>query len=108
MRKYFYMGLGCATGMVIFLVVLFLFFYSGSDNSENRVQYFDVTTKDGIYQLHLNMPKDSVIMILGEPDDKRISTILDDIEDTFYYKKEKSRTLILKFTNGVLKDVSDI
>lgn len=103
------MGLGCATGIVlIFVVIFFLFFYSGFDKIENRVQYFDVTTKDGIYQLHLNMPKDSVIMILGEPDDKRISTRLDDIEDIYYYKKEKSRTLILRFTNGILKDVSDI
>lgn len=109
MKKYFFIGLGCATGLVFVFVILFtIFYYSGFNARERGMQYFDVSTPKGTYKLHLKMPKDSVLMIMGEPDDKRMSTIIDDIEDTYYYKSEKSRTLILKFTNGILEDVSDI
>lgn len=106
MRKYFFMGLGCATGLAIIFVVMFAVFYFsvGSDRGK-EIRYFDVTTAKGTYNLHLYMPKDSVIMLLGQPDEKRMHTIAGDIMETYEYKKDNSDKICLTFTNGVLEDV---
>ena len=108
MKKYFFMGLGCATGIALMFVVLFAITYFSIDHSvDKEIHYFDVTTAKGTYNLHLRMPKDSVIMLVGEPDEKRLNTILNDVEEKYYYNKDKSRQLVLTFTNGVLDDVLD-
>ena len=108
MKKYFFMGLGCATGIALIFVVLFaITYFSISGSVDREIHYFDVTTAKGTYNLHLKMPKDSVLMLVGEPDDKSLNTILNDVEEKYYYKKDESRQLVLTFTNGVLNDVMD-
>ncbi len=46
----------------------------------DRVQYYNVKTKKGEGRIHTRMPKDSVIMILGEPDDFIANDLADEIE----------------------------
>ena len=55
-------------GMVI-LAVLFVLYSIGtvSDGTDNKSQPFEVVTKSGNVTLHLGMPKDSVILLVGEP-----------------------------------------
>lgn len=102
------MGLGCATGLALIFVVLFaIVYFSAGGVREKKVRYFDVTTVKGTFNLHLYMPKDSVIMVLGQPDEKSMHTIAGDIMETYEYNKANSDKLRLSFTNGSLEDVME-
>lgn len=108
MKKYFFMGLGCATGIaVIFIIFLAVTYFSVRGGDGKEIRYFDVTTAKGTYNLHLYMPKDSVIMLLGQPDEKRMHTMAGDIMETLEYNKANSDKLCLSFTNGFLEDVME-
>lgn len=108
MKKYFFMGLGCATGIaVVFIIFVAITYFSFSGGGSKEIRYFDVTTTKGTFNLHLYMPKDSVIMLLGQPDDKRMHTMAGDIMETLEYNKANSDKLRLNFTNGSLEDVME-
>lgn len=69
--------------------------------------FFDIKTKNGTVTLHLRMPKDSVFMLVGKPDefssDDYGFTV---VEKAGYHIKNKYSTdLDLEFENGKLKSV---
>ena len=98
----------CALFFLLFVIIpVFGFFYfGGSDSEKNRT--FDVQTKTGIVQLHLGMPKDSVILLLGKPDNKSASSIGNTINEEldYYSTDDATETLYLRFENGTLESFS--
>ena len=105
-------GNGCfktaCLGMVI-LAVLFVLYSIGtvSDGTENKAQPFEVVTKSGNVTLHLGMPKDSVILLVGEPYEFRSFSLGNRVIYEIGYQvkvKEKDHTdLSFRFENGKLE-----
>ena len=95
---------GCL-GMVL-LAVLFVIYSICvvSDTPERESQPFEVVTKTGNVTLHLGMPKDSVILLLGEPDESEAYSIGSIIINEIGYKvKDKGfADLTFRFENGKL------
>lgn len=120
MRKYFFMGLGCATGFFLFFLVLFGISYCSTRNmsriednyelyeSKPQIQYFEVTTRKGTFTLHNDMPKDSVILLLGKPDKTNVMTLGVNVQEDYDYNKGQYNILRLEFENGKLKSVHDL
>ncbi len=106
MKKKYFKGLGCATGLLIFIFFSFLFSSTSDNKEEEQVQYFEVTTKNGTFTLHTLMPKDSVKMVMGKPDDTNISVIGEFVLETYIYKKENYHNLEIEFENGKLRSVN--
>lgn len=100
--------IGCFSILALMFVVMFLsFVFSGNGSgSEESQQPFEVLTKKGMVKLHLGMPKDSLIMIVGAPDDiSSHSSYKTIIEELKYNVKDKGYTdLTFEFENGKLKD----
>ncbi len=98
-------GKGCLGVFVcvVLFVVYSIFIVSG--NSEPKAQPFDVETKTGKVTLHLGMPKDSVILLLGEPDESEAHSIGSLIINEIGYKvKDKGYAdLTFRFENGKLE-----
>lgn len=102
---------GCL--IVVFLIVAFIvytfyvFMTSVSDSEEaSKNRWFDIQGKSGIVKMHLGMPKDSVILLLGAPDKVwSHSSGKDIIEDISYcINNDKYPDLIFTFENGELKE----
>lgn len=79
------------------------------DDIEDRlhIQYFDVTTKKGTFTLHTDMPKDSVMLLLGKPDKTDVMTLGGDVHENYDFKKEEYDYVRIEFRNGYLKSVHD-
>ena len=96
---------GCL--IVVFLIVAFIvytfyvFMTAASDSEEaSKNRWFDIV------KMHLGMPKDSVILLLGAPDKVwSHSSGKDIIEDISYcINNDKYPDLIFTFENGELKE----
>jgi hypothetical protein len=116
MRKYFFMGLGCATGLFIFFLVLIGISYYLTKNmyrvendieDRQHIQYFDVTTKKGTFTLHTDMPKDSVMLLLGKPDKTNVMTLGGDVHEDYEFKKSEYDYVRIEFRNGLLENAHD-
>lgn len=111
------MGLGCATGLFIFYIVLFCIFYCSSQREwdkieadseiKQNIQYFDVTTRKGTYTLHTEMPKDSVMLLLGKPDKTNVMTLGNDVHENYDFNKGNYNYVRIEFRNGLLENVHD-
>lgn len=112
----FFLGFGCAIGC-IFLMSLLLSFCTNntSDNSkQTNYQYTEIKTPDGYVTLHSDMPKDSVKIVLGKPDQTLMREIYrDNYEEEweYFFKKgslyEHMPSLTLEFENGKLKKIKE-
>lgn len=98
-------GKGCLGIFVCVLVFVLVVFWSASGSSEPKTQPFEVETKTGKVTLHLGMPKDSVILLLGEPDESEAHSFGSDIINDIGYKvKDKGYAdLTFRFENGKLE-----
>ena len=107
MKKSYFFGIGCLIPLLLFIYI----FWSGYRASEAiylekaPIQYFDVTTNKGTFQLHTQMPKDSVKLILGRPNTEDVSVIGNTVDETYTYKKEGFHQLQITFEDGKLKSV---
>ena len=111
------MGCLLTFGALFLLVIILTFYYSYSPNvplsfdslgdNIEKAQPFEVLTKKGMVTLHLGMPKDSVIMIVGKPDDVRAHTYGSTVEEVIGYKVKGESFADLNFTfeDGKLKKV---
>lgn len=100
---------GCL-GYLLFVGCLFLFFivfmFWNAGDDYNKSRPFEIITKHGTVTLHLGMPKDSVIMLVGEPNNIRSHSEYDNdiIEVLEYSIKDKYNDLSFTFENGKLKE----
>lgn len=97
--------LGCLLVYGVLALIYFAtsFFMMASDSEKNRP--FEVQTDEGIVTLHLGMPKDSVILLLGEPNDKRASSYGNSINETLkYYYSDDTQIYKFEFENGTLEN----
>ncbi len=67
-------------------------------------RYFLVQSKKGKASIHTGMPKDSVILLLGQPTEFSSSSYLDRI--TYRYGEYDTNTLNIEFKKGKVSSVS--
>jgi len=70
------------------------------------VSYFDAKTKKGKVKLHTGMPRDSILLLAGEPDEYRSTTIKGHSIEYVRYKINNRYVANLKFAfiDGMLTD----
>lgn len=103
---------GCLGTLLVFgcLILLYLFTtYSamgGEEPNQENNHPFEIITKHGTVTLHLGMPKDSVIMLVGKPDNIQSHSDYDNdiIEELEYKIKSQDFDLSFTFENGKLRD----
>lgn len=103
---------GCMGCLLVFGVLMLIYligtfaFMSGS--SEKEVPQFEVMTKKGMVKLHLGIPKDSVILLVGTPDDSNSHSMGNTIYETLQYKVKNDDycDLSFEFENGKLESFS--
>lgn len=110
MKTFLHILIGFILGVVCTLGVLAII-AAASDRMEQidvPVSYFDAKTKKGKVKLHTGMPKDSVLMLAGEPDEFRSTTIQGHNMEHAGYKISNRYVADLEFTfiDGVLTDYS--
>lgn len=109
MRKYFFIGVGCGSTIIVGFILLFIVFYCSGvaalDESVAKPQNIEVSTAKGTFTIHTLMEKDSVILILGEPFETKIHTYGNDVQETLHYKDKNNNDLEIVLENGVLKRV---
>lgn len=116
MNKFLVFILGIITGVVI--TTLSQYVSDEKDEQEkiekfSNIQYFDVLGKNGEVTLHTYMPKDSVKILLGKPDNIDVY-VLNDTRETWKFdfpgqgRYGASRTLIIEFENGELTKLINI
>lgn len=90
-------------GLFLFMFVSFVIADCSGNKAKQNVS-FEVTTKRGKVKLHLDMPKDSVILLAGEPDDQSAHSIGNTIYETLRYSSGNNTysSLRLEFEDGKL------
>lgn len=73
-------------------------------DSKGEIQYFKVRSNKGKATIHTGMPKDSVILLLGEPTEFMTSDFIDEI--TYRYGNYDLNSLHIEFRKGKVKSVS--
>ena len=71
---------------------------------QQDIRTFNVRSKKGKATIHTGMPKDSVIMLLGEPTEFISSEYMDNI--SYRYGNYDLKVLQIDFENGKVKSVS--
>ena len=81
--------------------------YLNFQHQEADVQYVEVKGKKGVVTIHTGMPKDSVRLIVGKPDQVDLSNIAGVAHENWGYKinEQYITDLDLKFEDGKLKGV---
>lgn len=108
MKTFLHIVIGFVLGVICTLGVLAII--AAATNSRERidvpVSHFDAKTKKGKVHLHTGMPKDSVIMLCGEPDEFSSTTIQGHNMEHVGYQVSNSFISDLEFTfiDGVLTD----
>ena len=104
---------GCMGCLLTFGALFLLYFATtffmmvSSTRTDNSPQQFEVLTKKGIVQLYMGMPKDSLILVVGEPDDIKSHSDYDKIivEELGYKVKDDTYCdLTFTFENGKLEE----
>jgi hypothetical protein len=72
--------------------------------SKEEFQYYNVKSKKRKATIHTGMPKDSVILLLGEPTEFTSSDYIDEI--VYRYGKYDINSLRIEFRKGKVKNVS--
>lgn len=100
--------LSCALIFAILIIVYFIGTYNAMNSAiDSSVEHtpFEVMTKKGMVKLHLGMPKDSVIIIIGEPDYFNSYSMGNTIIEEIGYKinNKDYEDLTFHFENGELE-----
>lgn len=76
-------------------------------NKVSESQYIDVNGKKGLVTLHTGMPKDSVKLLIGKPDEVRLNEIYNTHYEKWGYKINNNifADLYVDFENGILAGV---
>lgn len=114
-------GCGFLAGIAVAIFAMVILGYSMSSNSpimfdegkqksvidygseDSDVRYFDVKSKKGEARIHIGMPKDSVIMLLGKPS-QFISTEYSN-EITYEFGPYDTNFLTIDFKDGKVSSV---
>lgn len=117
MKPFFYVLIGFLAGVICTIGVLFVFaaFRSNSQQAQleqiqQNVAYFEVKSKNELVKLHTGMPKDSVTMYFGTPDDYSINQIYGRSVEFVGYKINNKYVsdLNLTFEDGFLTKVDQV
>lgn len=103
--------LGFVAGVLFTVLVLFLFALGTKNNKskENKpVQYIEIKGKKGNAEVHIGMPKDSVYILAGKPDDVDLHSIGNTTYEKWGYKIKNGyiSDLNFKFEDGELVAVN--
>ena len=95
-------------GILFFVYLVATFYMMSSPSSSSKQTPFEVRTKNGLVKLHLGIPKDSVILLIGEPDDYQSHSIGNTIIEEIGYNVNNERYEDLNFTfeDGKLQSFS--
>ena len=110
MKTFIHILIGFVIGVVCTLGVLAIIATVASSNMQEEIKvpvsYFDAKTKKGKVHLHTGMPKDSVLMLCGEPDEFRSTTIQGHNMEHVGYQVSNKYISDLEFTfvDGVMTD----
>ena len=76
-------------------------------NKVSESHYIDVNGKKGLVTLHTGMPKDSVKLLIGKPDEVRLNEIYNTHYEKWGYKINNNNfaDLYVDFENGILAGV---
>ena len=106
---------GFLVGALLTILVFFITGISISDYSEHKVpiqneaqvQYVDVKGKKGNATLYIGMPKDSVLILVGKPDQVNMQTLGGNTFEDWGYKlkNEYVSDLDITFIDGKLNGV---
>lgn len=112
MRGFGLFVLGFVAGILFTFFGLFLVSLATRNNNEevnNQFQYVEIKGKNGNVQVHTGMPKDSVLILAGKPDNVRINTIGNTAYETWEYNSTNKYLpyLSIDFEDGILKGVDE-
>ncbi len=81
--------------------------YLANQSQETNVQYVEIRGKKGVVTIHTGMPKDSIRIIVGKPDQVNLRNIAGVSYEDWGYKitSEYSSDLDLEFEEGKLKNI---
>lgn len=96
--------MGCLICMLLFAILAIYSWFSVVDSTEKQIP-FEVVTKMGSVSLHLGMPKDSVILLIGKPDNYESYSLGNRIIEEIGYKinSKSYADLTFRFENGELE-----
>lgn len=102
--------LGFVAGILFtFFIVFLLSLGTRSNEREEKtpVQYIEIKGKKGNAEVHMRMPKDSVYILTGKPDEVDLHSIGNTTYESWGYKikNEYISDLNFKFENGELVSV---
>ena len=112
MKTFLHILVGFILGVVCTLGVLAIIAATTHADTQEQfempISYFDAKTKKGKVKLHAGMPKDSVLLLAGEPDEFRSTTIQGHNMEHAGYKISNRYVADLEFTfiDGILTDFS--
>ena len=98
--------LGMSFGVLMLAYFIFVVIvYSLDGDSKAETTWFEVTTDKGKAQLHLGMPKDSVILLVGNPAESSAHSLGSTVYESIGYKIKGSEipNLTFEFENGKLE-----
>ena len=115
-------GFGCLLGFLLGAVSALIAFKYGFDpdktyqekvieareeRNKAPVQYIEIKGKKGRVTVHTGMPKDSVQLLVGKPDDVEMDTYGSDVVERWGYKivDKYYPDLRIKFRNGALTNL---
>lgn len=104
--------LGFAAGVLFTFFGLFLFTIGSRDNEiqhEKQIQYVEIKGKKGNVQLYTGMPKDSVLILAGKPENIKLNSIGSKTYETWQYNMTSKyiSDLEIEFENGKLTGVTE-
>lgn len=112
-------GCGFIAGAIFMLILMVAFFYFNTSQEldeaykdyeesakveQQDIRTFNVRSKKGKATIHTGMPKDSVILLLGEPTEFMSNEYVDNI--SYRYGNYDLKVLQIDFENGKVKSVS--
>ena len=102
--------LGFVAGILCTFFVLFLFALGSRHNEipeKKHFEYVEIKGEKGNVQVHIGMPKDSVYILAGKPDEVNLMTIGNSTHETWNYKMTNKYVpdLSVEFEDGELTAV---
>jgi hypothetical protein len=102
--------LGFVAGILFTVFVLFLFALGKKNDKiveKKQVQYVEIKGKKGKAEVYIGMPKDSVYILAGKPDDVDLNSIGNTTYESWGYKINDKyiSDLNFRFEDGELVEV---
>lgn len=98
---------GFIAGIIATLFFAFLVSLGSNQNKQKTIQKIEVKGKKGRVSLYVGIPKDSVELLLGKPDDVRLNSMSSDTYENWGYKLKNDyiSDLEISFKNGKMTSV---